>query len=119
MGVYMPKFRVKYTRDGLLSFLSHLDIIRLWQRTFARAEISVEMTQGFSPRPKMAFGPPLSVGHTSEAEYIDVDVNEAISALHLTDRLNDTLPDGVHVVHARRAMPRESAISASIQAAAR
>lgn len=112
----MPKFRVKYTREGLLSFLSHLHIIRLWQRAFARAEISVQMTQGYSPRPKLAFGPPLSVGHTSETEYLDVDIDEAISARQLIDRINDTLPEGIRVVHARRARPRESAISASIKA---
>jgi radical SAM-linked protein len=99
----------------MLSFVSHLDVIRLWQRALARAEIRVEMSQGFSPRPKLGFGPPLAVGHSSQAEYFDIDVNEAISSQQLIDRLNQTLPEGIHIAHARRILPREPAVSAAIQ----
>ncbi len=100
----------------MLSFLSHLDVIRLWQRALARAKINVEMTQGFSPRPKLGFGPPLSVGHSSRSEYLDADINEAISSQQLAERLNETLPDGIHVLHARRLRPGESSAAAAIQA---
>jgi len=112
----MPKFRIKYTRDGLLSYLSHLDIIRLWQRTFARSCIEIEMSQGHSPRPKIGFGPPLAVGHRSDAEYLDANVKGAVSAQQLVSRLNEALPDDIRVVHARRVLPREAAVAACIEA---
>ena len=112
----MPKLRIKYTRDGLLSYLSHLDMVRLWQRAFVRANIPIEMSQGHSPRPKLSFGPPLAVGYTSAAEYLDATVKDAVSTRDVVARLNEVLPEDIRVVHARRMMPREAAVSASINA---
>jgi len=116
--VYMPKFRIKYTVTGLLAYLSHLDMIRLWQRAFVRANVQLEMSKGHSPRPKLGFGPPLAVGHSSDAEYLDASLKEAVGAYRLVADLNDVLPAGIRVVNARRVIPREPAVSASIDAIA-
>ena len=110
----MPKFRIKYTIGGMLSYLSHLDMIRVWQRAFARAAIPLEMSQGHSPRPKLGFGPPLAVGHSSDAEYLDASVRNATVTSRLAAELNEVLPADVRVVNVRRLLPREAAISAGI-----
>jgi len=114
----MPKFRIKYTREGLLVYLSHLDMIRMWQRAFIRANVRLDMSQGHSPRPKLGFGPPSAVGYSSDAEYLDASLQEATSAYQLVADLNEVLPADIRVVHARRVMPREPAVSASIEAIA-
>jgi len=111
----MPKFRFKYAKHGLLSYLSHLDMIRLWQRAFARANVRLEMSQGHSPRPKLGFGPPLSVGHSSDVEYLDASVRDAAVTSRLAADLNEVLPADIRVVNVRRLLPREAAVSAGIE----
>ena len=98
----------------MLIYLSHLDTIRVWQRAFARAGIGLEMSQGHSPRPKLGFGPPLAVGHSSDTEYLDASVRDATVTSRLAAELNEVLPEDIRVVNVRRLLPREAAISASI-----
>jgi len=95
--------------------LSHLDMIRLWQRAFARANVRIEMSQGYSPRPKLGFGPPLSVGHSSDVEYLDASVRDAAVTSRLAADLNEVLPADIRVVNVRRLLPREAAVSAGIE----
>jgi radical SAM-linked protein len=47
---------------GLSVFIPHVDLPILFTRAARRAGISMEYTQGFSPHPRTAFGPPLPVG---------------------------------------------------------
>lgn len=65
-------FRVKYSRGPGLRFFSHLDMIRFFERTCRRADIPLVFSQGYNPHPKFAFGPPLSLGFISHAEYWDI-----------------------------------------------
>ncbi|MBD3168773.1 MAG: TIGR03960 family B12-binding radical SAM protein [candidate division Zixibacteria bacterium] len=88
--------RIRWTRDESLRFLSHKDNIRLFQRAIRRADLPVEYSQGFSPRPKLSFGPPLAVGFTSEDEYIDIKLNQPFQNSMLVD-LQKTLPDGIEL----------------------
>jgi len=68
------KDRVRYTKTGPARFISHLDVVRLFDRAARRAKISLVYSQGFHPRPKLSFGPPLSLGVGSIAEYLDLEV---------------------------------------------
>ena len=60
-------------------FISHLDMMRTFERAFRRADLPVAFTQGFNPRPKISFTPALSVGITSSSEYMDVEFYEDVS----------------------------------------
>jgi len=73
------------------------------------------MSQGHSPRPKLGFGPPLSVGHSSDAEYLDASVRDAATTSRLAADLNEVLPADIRVVNVRRLLPREAAVSAGIE----
>jgi len=70
------KFRIKYGKGPELRFISHLDTMRLWQRTIRRAGIPVSYSQGFTPHQKVSFGPPLPLGMTSRAEYLDIQLEK-------------------------------------------
>ena len=59
--------------------------------------------QGFSPRPKVSFGLALSVGHESDAEYLDVELTEPVDTDALAERLTAALPEGIDVTGAVRA----------------
>ena len=95
------RFRVHYEKRGYSKYLSHLDLIRIFARAARRANVPLVYTQGFNPHPKMSFGPSLSLGITSEAEYLDMDISaefegDAIMAF------NPFLPDGLQLISARR-----------------
>ena len=68
----MQRLRVSFGRGVPARFISHLDVMRCWERVFRRASIPVEYTQGFTPHPKIAVAAPLAVGFTGEAELMDV-----------------------------------------------
>ena len=97
-----------------MRFLSHLDTARALRRALNRAGVMVAHSQGFSPRPKISFGPPLAVGHVSETEYVDIAVAEPLVPKQLADRLNAVLPAGMHVVWAGKVPVGSPSVSAAI-----
>ncbi len=106
--------RVRYRKGRGVRFISHLDTARALRRALNRAGVAVAFSQGFSPRPKISFGPPLAVGHLSETEYVDIAVAEPIVAEQLVERLNTTLPAGMQIVWAGKVPAGSPSVSAAI-----
>lgn len=94
----MMTIRSRFYKKGDMVFISHLDLIRVFERAVRRAEIPVSYTQGFNPRPIMAFATALGVGVASEGEYIDIQVSEKIDADLFTEKLNNVLPEGLKII---------------------
>ena len=108
------RIRMKYSKTGRIRFLSHLDLMTLFQRAAARAGIPVSFSRGFNPHPKISFGPALSVGMESEAEYLDMETDPFVDVPQITGNLNNTLPKGIRIIESR-AIPRNfSSLSGSI-----
>ena len=110
----MPALRIKYRKGQDVRFISHLDTARALRRALNRAGIAVAYSQGFSPRPKISFGPRLAVGHLSEVEYADITVAKPIVPQQLADRLNAALPAGLHVLWAGKVQAGSPSVSAAI-----
>jgi len=91
------RLRVRYTKIGKVRFVGHRDLARVWERTIRRAELPIAYTEGFSPRPKLHFGLALSVGHESDAEYLDIDLREPVDPDGIAERLDAEMPAGVDV----------------------
>jgi radical SAM-linked protein len=64
----MLHLRIKFQRDREIRFISHLDILRLWQRALHRARIPLAYSEGFSPHPRISMAAPLSIWVPVEAE---------------------------------------------------
>ena len=98
------RVRICFTKHGKVRFTSHRDVARIFQRALRRGGLPVTYSQGFSPRPKIAFGLALSTGHESDAEYLDIDLDpERINGLDMGDlpaRLTNELPQGMAVTAA-------------------
>ena len=94
------KVRIRWGRKGLPRFLSHLDNARVFERAIRRAGLPIEYSQGFHPHMKLSFGPPLQLGYSSEAEYLDL-VLESAFQVAMADRLNIALPDGYYIIQAK------------------
>jgi len=91
------KLRMRFKKEGLARFISHLDLMRTFERAFRRANLPIAFTQGFNPRPKITFTPALSVGITSSSEYMDAKFYEDVSMHDAACKLNRVLPEGIKI----------------------
>jgi radical SAM-linked protein len=93
----MQRLRIRFNRGPELKFISHLDIVRLWQRAFNRAGIEIAYSTGFSPHPRISLAAPLPLGVTSEAELMDIFVVHGVAPQYFVSALNQQLPTGMNV----------------------
>lgn len=91
--------RLLFEKKGNAVWISHLDLMRMFQRSFKRAGLKLTHTQGFNPRPSVSIALPLSVGIESSCELLDFNLDaDAVSNEEIRSRLNDALVEGVKVL---------------------
>ena len=91
--------RLLFEKTGNAIWISHLDLMRLFQRAFKRAGLPLTHTQGFNPRPSVSIAMPLSVGVESICELLDFDLDgDAVACNEIHNQLNQTLVEGVRVL---------------------
>lgn len=91
--------RLLFEKTGNAVWISHLDLMRLFQRAFKRAGLLLTHTHGFNPRPSVSIALPLSVGVESNCELLDFDLDgENISLEEMREKLNCVLVPGVKVL---------------------
>lgn len=91
--------RLLFEKRGNAIWISHLDLMRVFQRAFKRAGLPLKHTQGFNPRPSVSIALPLSVGIESCCELLDFDLDgESFNNEEIADRLNSALVSGVRVL---------------------
>lgn len=91
--------RLLFEKTGKAVWISHLDLMRVFQRSFKRAGLSLTHTQGFNPRPSVSIALPLSVGVQSHCELLDFNLDgEAVPCDEILLRLNQSLIEGVRVL---------------------
>ena len=112
----MTSIRAKFIRDEEVKFISHLDLMKVFERALRRAGIPILYSKGFNPHPQLVFGLPLSVGVTSEAEYLDFKIEDSIDIDEFMDKLNSCLPRGVTLTDAKEKNTKAN-IMASISGA--
>ena len=91
------KYRIKFTKNGPIKYIGHLDVMRYFQKAIRRAELPVKYSDGFSPHQILSFAFPLSVGYTSEAEYFDIEMTEEVNIDYLISKLNEQMVSGISV----------------------
>jgi radical SAM-linked protein len=96
----VAQFVCRYRKTGEVRWISHLDLKRTLERAMRRAELPLELTHGYNPRPKLSFGPPLPLGATGEAEMFAVHLAQATAPDELKRRLDEQLPAGLDIVEA-------------------
>ena len=92
--------RILFEKTGDAVYISHLDLMRLFQRAFKRGGLNLKHTQGFSPRAMVSIALPLSVGVESRCEVLDYELvgQEELTFEEIKERLNATMPAGVRVL---------------------
>ena len=94
----MPEFydyRLKFSKNGPIRYVGHLDVMRYFQKANRRAGLPMRYSEGYSPHQIMSFALPLSVGATSDGEYLDMSLTEELPAQEIVDRLNEVMNEGI------------------------
>lgn len=89
--------RALFEKTGNARYISHLDLMRVFQRAFKRAGLPLTHTQGFNPRPSVSIALPLSLGVESRCELLDFDLEVPLDCGEIREKLNASLVEGVFV----------------------
>jgi radical SAM-linked protein len=92
-------------------------MVRLWERAIRRADIPVVYSEGFNPRQKLSFGPPLSLGIASDCELLDIYLETWIGPALIKEELEITLPEGIKIVEVSNVFSGMASLSSSIKTA--
>jgi len=111
----MHRLRVRFKRGADVKFISHLDLIRLWQRAFQRARIPLAYSEGFSPHPKISLAAPLPIRVTSDAELMDIHLTKWVSPHFLTSALGQQLPLGIEILQAHSIAPNQPSLQSLVR----
>jgi radical SAM family uncharacterized protein/radical SAM-linked protein len=112
-GAPYSTYRIRFAKIGRAAFLGHLDLVRLLSRSFRRADLPLAVTRGFSPKPRISFGPALGLGVPSLGELMDVDLEHVapgrrsweigdaarceLAADEVAERLAAVCPPGIEI----------------------
>jgi len=91
------KIRVTFLKTGDMRYISHLDVLRLFDRALRRAGLPIEFTKGFNPRPRMSFKRALKLGLESASEEAVFYMAEAVLPVAFVESMNSTLPEGIRM----------------------
>ncbi|MCL2485416.1 MAG: TIGR03960 family B12-binding radical SAM protein [Endomicrobia bacterium] len=96
------RLRLRFSRKGALRFVSHLEQIEVFRRAARRSGLPVAYTAGFSPQVKSSYGPPISVGHESTAEYMELYFAQKVDIDDVKNKISAVLPEGFKLISAKR-----------------
>jgi len=91
----VPRVRIAYRQEGPARYVSHLDVMRAFERAARRAGLPLAYSQGFNPRPKMTFAAPLAVGMSGCREYVDLELETEPDPAGVFELLRQNLPNGL------------------------
>ena len=111
----MHRLRIKFKREEEIKFISHLDLIRLWQRALHRAGIPLAYSAGFSPHPRISLAAPLALGVTSEAELMDISTTKLVSPHFFTAAVSQQLPPGIEILQVLRIAPNQPSLQSQVR----
>ena len=90
--------RLLFSKTGRAKYISHLDLMRTFQRAFFRSGIQIRHTEGFNPHPFVSIALPLSVGYSSQCEILEFGLMGDTPYDQVPQRLTAAMPEGI-VIH--------------------
>ncbi|MDD5084717.1 MAG: TIGR03936 family radical SAM-associated protein [Candidatus Omnitrophica bacterium] len=98
MGIGLVQIKVIYSKIGLMRYISHLDLNRLFQRALRRSGLPVAYTRGFNPRPCVSYKRALALGKISRSEEMVVSLTDELGAAEFKKRFQKELPKGIKII---------------------
>lgn len=94
----MAKLRLQFAKEGRAVYMSHLDLLRTFQRIFFRQGLALRHSQGYHPHPLLSFALPLPVGQSSACELLDFDTESPVEPAGLAEKLMPFAPEGIRPI---------------------
>ncbi len=113
----VQRLRITFSRCGAVCYLSHLEMMRLWERTFRRTGWRLSYSRGYNPHPKISFAAPLPVAVAGASELLDLYLDEPRDPLQAHSELARQLPDGIQVRSVEEVLEESPALQKVMQAA--
>lgn len=111
------RFRTTFSKGDALKYTSHLDLARLWERSLRRARVGLAYSGGFNPRPRMQLAAALPLGHTGEAEWLDVWLEPPAGIDKFATALVPVLPHGLTISQVIQVGLKEPALQTQVASA--
>ena len=96
------RYRIRFAKTGLLRWISHRDLARLWERLLRRAQLKLSMTEGFHPKPRISFPSALALGVESHDEVVEIELAEVWDATELLEKLREDRQPGLSIKEVRQ-----------------
>lgn len=109
------RVRITFSRGPELKYITHLDMMRFWERALRRADVPLAYSEGFSPHPQISLAAPLAVGTTGEAELMDVYLSQPTAPKDLIRDVMAKVPAGVSIVSAEEVGMSLPALQADVR----
>jgi radical SAM-linked protein len=94
----MNRYMLGFAKQGLIKYISHLDLQRLFKRAFRRADIPLSYSQGYNPHPHISFAQPLSLGYSSLEEIVEFRTSEPIDTIEALRAISRDMPQGLDCI---------------------
>ena len=111
------RYMLKFTKEEVIKFTSHLDMVRMFKRAFQRSGIRLVFSAGFNPHPKMTLAQPLSLGYTSVGEWIEFETVNDLTPDEVRISLASVLPPGIKILEISGMSPEEKSLASRCYAA--
>lgn len=113
----MPVYRMMYAKEGPARYISHLDLLRTFERAIRRAGLPIAFTAGFNPHPKISFAAPLGVGTAGEKEFADLELAGEVPVTTIQKNLSATLPEGLRLLEVKHVGEQAPALMSIVERA--
>jgi radical SAM-linked protein len=91
-------FRIRFAKYGRMRFLSHHDLIRLFERAIRRTNLPIRMTEGFNPHPRISLPMALGIGIESYDEIMEIELDRWVSPNEIKSRFMAEIPEEIKIL---------------------
>ncbi len=110
----LQRLRITFAKGEEIEYISHLDLMRLWERVLRRAGVPLAYSHGFNPRPKITVAAALPVGFTSQGEVMDIVLERHISPYNFAKGLASHLPPGLELLSVEEVYPKLPSLQSQV-----
>lgn len=111
----VQRIRVRFQKREELKAISHLDVMRAFERALQRTQLPLRMSEGFNPKPRISFPVALGVGIEGLDEAMEFDLRDWVALPEIERRLREQLPPGLDALSLRLTDPRSSARAVEVE----